>query len=235
MTDTTTTQAKHIKTMTTARLQYAARNYRNVMLEGGEGYNPYQEELNRRRAEGEHREWCAGRDAAFRDEWTPEVFVARRAAWNAEVQSRTVNGKIGFREIQKIERKLGFTFRELQDAKQLPVYAVIETKALPDGTESADIIDNYLTLDEANDVAKEHAGSRVAYVVASASGLSKEWLDHYVELESKLEDEGVDLRDIPDGEDEPEGWSAGLREIGACYEYYMADLDEDTTVLVRLV
>ena len=52
--------------------------------------------------------------ALFAAEWTPEVFAARRAVWNAEVAKTKSYG-----DLAKLQKRLGYGPAELRDAKKI--------------------------------------------------------------------------------------------------------------------
>jgi hypothetical protein len=80
-------------------LRQTANRYQGVLNEGGDGFNPHSERLRALEAEYDARleaEVTAAyqaRLAAEDAEWTREVTIARRAAWNAWVraQGRTIH------------------------------------------------------------------------------------------------------------------------------------------------
>lgn len=75
-------------------LEATARRYDTGMNEGGEGYNPHTAALRTLQAEydrlmeAEADAACAARRAKEDAEWTKEVTIQRRAAWNAWVRSQ---------------------------------------------------------------------------------------------------------------------------------------------------
>jgi hypothetical protein len=81
------------------RMGDKSRAYVAGMLEGGEGYNPYDSKIDALIAEYE---------AVEAAEWTVDVTTARRAAWNAEVKAMTSP------TAAKIAAKLGYTIDTLR-------------------------------------------------------------------------------------------------------------------------
>jgi len=81
-----------------------ARTHRNLINEGGDGY-----EMTDQREALVDAEIKARRAA-----WTVEVTTARRAAWNTEMATAKAEGrKIN---LQETETKMGFRFADLKAA-----------------------------------------------------------------------------------------------------------------------
>lgn len=85
--------------------KYAA--YRNAVNEGGEGYNPYEEEMlaeARAKAEARIQEIIDNMDTY-------------RAAWNAAVAKYVKGGVVDTRDLKAIEAEAGITKAEMQTVK----------------------------------------------------------------------------------------------------------------------
>lgn len=82
-----------------------------VQNEGGEGYSQYE-------AESEKNFYAEQPliAAAFAEEWTLEVFTARRAAWNAEVVKCKTH-----RAVSDLAQRLGYGLSDLKKAKDILV------------------------------------------------------------------------------------------------------------------
>lgn len=83
------------------------RKYRNVALEGGEGYNFSQIEREEKALSALNQRLEAS-DEAFLQAWTKELAIARRAEWN----SLRVKGS----EVKATEQRLGWTTSDLKRA-----------------------------------------------------------------------------------------------------------------------
>ena len=115
----------------------------NLYNDGGEGYNPYRDEIERRELaasarprdrsdvlrdmerkdcssaresgtydpaeiaalEAELSEFDAAEAAEFDAEWTREVTIERRTAWNEMVKSTAINGKPSMAAVAALDRK----------------------------------------------------------------------------------------------------------------------------------
>lgn len=77
--------------------------------EGGEGYSTYEVESEK----NAYKE-IELIEAAFAEEWTPEVFAARRSAWNAGAVNCKTN-----REVTDLAKRLGYGLQDLKKAKKL--------------------------------------------------------------------------------------------------------------------
>lgn len=101
--------------MTNSDLARAARQYDVTNNEGGEGYNPYLEELDRR-----YSEMQKATIAAQKAEWTPEVTAERKERWNAAVKANMPAGKMNATQMQafidKIENIVGFNYTDMKSA-----------------------------------------------------------------------------------------------------------------------
>lgn len=82
-----------------AELGNKSRAYCEAINEGGEGYNPYDAKI-----EAKFAELKIAEDA----EWTRDVTISRRAAWNKEVNTMTAP------TAAKIAAKLGFEMETLK-------------------------------------------------------------------------------------------------------------------------
>ena len=86
--------------MTITELMAAQKNYNNLHNEGGEGYNPYDEMLNK-----------AVIEQARKPMWTKEQTIANRQAWNTEVKkliSAHNGGQVPAKEVNALEAKVGY-------------------------------------------------------------------------------------------------------------------------------
>lgn len=92
-----------MKNLTEAQLKEKSLEYKNGMLEGGEGYNPFQIELEKRHENGVEK-MIAEKEA----EWTLETTIARRELFNKS----GVTGKT----LKAVEARLGFTMVSLKIA-----------------------------------------------------------------------------------------------------------------------
>lgn len=77
--------------------------------EGGEGYNPYDDEI-----EAACKALHAAEDADLIARW-PEV----KARWNAVIAKYTVDGRVDMRNMPKIESEAGIKLTEVQRIKAL--------------------------------------------------------------------------------------------------------------------
>lgn len=91
----------------------ALRSYDRVVNEGGEGYSTA--EAASEAAFNKHMPLIkAAKNALFAATWTPDYFAACKALWNLEIaKTKSITEKVA------LEKRLGFTLRELQDAKAL--------------------------------------------------------------------------------------------------------------------
>jgi len=81
-----------------------ARRYQQVVNEGGEGYNPYDEQ---------HDNAVRAAADARMDELASRANELR-AAWNAAVMSRSVNGQLRASDMPAIEKEVGATQNEMR-------------------------------------------------------------------------------------------------------------------------
>lgn len=94
--------------MTTAELKRAEKTHREVINEGGYGYNPYTEPLMARLAEE--------KKAKFAAIWTADVARKRRETWNKTIRSMAENGKIAHQDLTRLTKQLGWTSIDLRNA-----------------------------------------------------------------------------------------------------------------------
>lgn len=106
---TTTQIAAEIKT-----LRAADKFYNRLVNEGGDGY-----EREDSRIATLNEEYLAASKAEWAAEWTPEVFAARRVAWNAEVArvSAANGGTVPAGELKAMIARLGYSHMDLARAK----------------------------------------------------------------------------------------------------------------------
>ncbi len=86
------------------------RKMDNFQNEGGEGYS-HAEALASKNAAATLAAVAAEMKDAFASEWTREVTIARRAAWNAEAVKCKTTAQVG-----ALQRKLGFGLTDLKKA-----------------------------------------------------------------------------------------------------------------------
>lgn len=87
------------------------RAYNRVVNEGGEGYNRDSVPA------ALYAERDAADAAAFAAEWTIDVFMARRAAWNAEVAK--LGASINARQFTGLQDRLGYKLADIRKAKTM--------------------------------------------------------------------------------------------------------------------
>lgn len=91
--------------MKTTSQKYDA--HKNAMNEGGEGFNPYAEQIV-----------IEAKDKAeARIQSIIENIESIRAAWNAAVAKYSKNGKVDINAIAKIEKEAGVTMNEMKIVK----------------------------------------------------------------------------------------------------------------------
>ena len=117
-----TTAAERLKSLEASRdARFAAvahlKRVDRLQNEGGDGYSSY-DEACRVIDDETSAELQKARQDAFAEEWTLEVFTARRVAWNAVMsQLKTPLAQNQARE--KTEKELGFSCAALIKAKEL--------------------------------------------------------------------------------------------------------------------
>jgi len=99
--------------MTITELKKAEKEYTTVMNEGGEGYNPYTEELASEDRIVENRRNLL---AIFKAEWTLEITKSRRIEWNNFVRSINNNGLIENAKLYAFEDAKGYNRIDLKKA-----------------------------------------------------------------------------------------------------------------------
>ncbi len=92
------------------------RGIDRVQNEGGEGYSSYEAAAERLADEYLPR-ITALQNAIFAAEWTYDVTVARRAAWNAEVVK--LGTKVNGHAIKSLVARLGYSQTDIVRAKAL--------------------------------------------------------------------------------------------------------------------
>lgn len=99
-------------------LDKGRRTYNNIMNEGGEGFNPFDNEPAYERA---HDRIKQIQSEEFAKEWTKEKTNERRSMWNSEGAKlpRTPNGMVKISDINALEKRLGFTVEDIKKAKLL--------------------------------------------------------------------------------------------------------------------
>lgn len=97
-------------------LQAKDRAYNSLVNEGGEGY-----EREDSRIAALQDEFLAAAKAEKAAQWTVEIFVARRAAWNAEVAKVAAanGGAVPNSEFKSMVARLGYSHTDLAYAKDL--------------------------------------------------------------------------------------------------------------------
>lgn len=93
-----------------------------VMNEGGGGYSRFEAECEKI-AESYFAKKVALEKQIFEAEWTPQVFEARKAAWNAELAK--MPGKITIKHITALGERLGYTHGQLSRAKAMLAAAAV--------------------------------------------------------------------------------------------------------------
>lgn len=99
-------------------LQDARKRYDQVMNEGGEGFNPFDndERFNKVSSRIQKLE-----DEKFLKDWPKDVLEERRRLWNEEGAklARTPDGKVKVDDVRALEKRLGFSWNDAKRAKQL--------------------------------------------------------------------------------------------------------------------
>lgn len=102
-----------------------ARDFDRTYNDGGYGYNPARHSeaamMAEHRRAMELRQHLADEKVAFEAEWTREVTIERRAAWNAAVQAgeMTTGGKVDPAKVQQAMDRLGYGITEIRRAVSL--------------------------------------------------------------------------------------------------------------------
>jgi DNA repair ATPase RecN len=103
-------------------LSRAARRYKAGQNEGGDGYTPYAEQLAQLQADrdslhaAESDAAYAAAQAAKTAEWTLEVTMVRRQAWNTWVRGNIVKGQLHLGRVADQQVVQGWTAEELKAA-----------------------------------------------------------------------------------------------------------------------
>ena len=114
--------SEKIKTMTNEEIIAAEKVHDETYNEGKDGYNPYREaakqasiQLDKERVA---RKIAEEEEAAFEAEWAAETTKERRAIWNEAI---TTSGKtqMTWKELQEIQKAMGFTLEDLKKAVAL--------------------------------------------------------------------------------------------------------------------
>jgi hypothetical protein len=108
------TMTTAIKSMTTADLHQAAHKYDRINNEGGDGYNPYDQEIDDRLVAE-----LQAIKAANLLEWTLDTTLERKAEWNDRIRSGEFvrpDGNGDRDAVRRCEESQGWTSADLRRA-----------------------------------------------------------------------------------------------------------------------
>lgn len=99
-------------------LQNARKRYNQVMNEGGEGFNPFD---NDKRFEQVLSRIQKLEDEKFLMDWPKDVLEARRKSWNEEGAKlpKTPDGRVKVDDVRALEKRLGFSLNDAKKAQRL--------------------------------------------------------------------------------------------------------------------